>query len=88
MEKESAASVFEMVKNSYEFRMSQLIPQESEVSVIEEGEQMNVDALGIEGYHDEANRFPLKGISINSNGYTGKKVTTCGKNVVLKGMLK
>jgi hypothetical protein len=69
--------------------MSQLIPQESEVSVIEEGEKMKVDDSGIEGYHDEENRFPLKGIEVKSRGgYKGEKVTTCGKNVVLKGMLK
>ena len=89
VEKESTVSVFEMVKNSYEFRMNQLIPQESEVSVIEEGEKMKVDDSGIEGYHDEENRFPLKGIEVKSRGgYKGEKVTTCGKNVVLKGMLK
>ena len=45
--------------------------------------------LGIEGYHDEGDRFPLKGITVKAKGgYTGEKSTTYGKNVVLKGMLE
>lgn len=89
VEKKSTDSIFEMVKNSYEFRMSQLIPQEPGVSVIEEGEKMKVDDSGIEGYHDEKNRFPLKGVEVKSRGgYKGEKATTFGKNVVLKGMMK
>jgi hypothetical protein len=87
VEKTNTDSIFEMVKNSYEFRMSQLKGEE-ETSVIEEGEQMKVTGLGVKGYHDEGGRFPLKGISLKAKGYTGEKCTTWGKNVVLKGMLK
>lgn len=88
VQKQSTDSIFDMVKKSYEFRMSQLIGESGE-SVIEEGEQMKVTELGIEGYHDEGDRFPLKGINVKANGgYTGEKSTTYGKNVVLKGMLE
>lgn len=81
VEKKCTDSIFELVKNSYEFRMGQLM-SETDISVIEEGEQMKVDDLGVDGYNDEGNRFPLK----VADG--GKKMTTYGKNVVLKGMLK
>ena len=88
VKKKSTDSIFEMVKKSYEFRMSQLMGDASE-SVIEEAEQMKVTDLGIEGYHDEGDRFPLKGITEKAKGgYTGEKSTTYGKNVVLKGMLE
>ena len=84
----TTGSIFEMVKDSYEFRMGQLM-SETGVSVIEEGEQMKVDDFGVEGYHDEMGRFPLKGIEVKSKGgYKGEKATTYGKNVVLKGKLK
>ena len=100
VKKKSTKSIFEMVKDSYEFRMKQLNyksftsdePAEENVvkeSVIEEGEKMKVDKQGIEGYHDKAGRFPLKGIrSKNDGSYSGEKQTTNGKNVVLKGMLE
>ncbi len=88
VQKQSTDSIFEMVKKSYEFRMSQLMGDAGE-SVIEEAEQMKVTDLGIEGYHDEGDRFPLKGITVKAEGgYTGEKSTTYGKNVVLKGMLE
>ena len=88
VQKQSTDSIFEMVKKSYEFRMSQLMGDAGE-SVIEEAEQMKVTDLGIEGYHDEGDRFPLKGITVKVNGgYTGEKLTTYGKNIVLKGMLE
>ena len=88
VQKQSTDSIFEMVKKSYEFRMSQLIGDAGE-SVIEEAEQMKVTDLGIAGYHDEGDRFPLKGITVKAKGgYTGEKSTTYGKNVVLKGMLE
>lgn len=88
VQKQSTDSIFEMVKKSYEFRMSQLMGDAGE-SVIEEAEQMKVTDLGIEGYHDERDRFPLKGITVKAQGgYTGEKATTYGKNVVLKGMLE
>ena len=88
VQKQSTDSIFDMVKKSYEFRMKQLIG-EGGVSVIEEGEQMKVAEQGIEGYHDEGDRFPLKGITVKvKGGYTGEKATTYGKNVVLKGMLE
>ena len=88
VQKQSTDSIFEMVKKSYEFRMSQLMGDAGE-SVIEEAEQMKVTDLGIEGYHDEGDRFPLKGITVKAKGaYTGEKSTTYGKNVVLKGMLE
>ena len=88
VKKKSTDSIFEMVKKSYEFRMSQLMGDAGE-SVIEEAEQMKVTDLGIEGYHDEGDRFPLKGITEKAKGgYTGEKSTTYGKNVVLKGMLE
>ena len=88
VQKQCADSIFEMVKKSYEFRMSQLMGDAGE-SVIEEAEQMKVTDLGIEGYHDEGDRFPLKGITVKAKGgYTGEKSTTYGKNVVLKGMLE
>ena len=88
VKKKSTDSIFDMVKKSYEFRMNQLMGEDGE-SVIEEGEQMKVTELGIEGYHDEGDRFPLKGINVKANGgYTGEKSTTYGKNVVLKGMLE
>ena len=76
-----------MVKNSYEFRMKQLLPESGE-SVIEEGEQMTVTDKGIEGYHDEGGKFPLDGIKMKKGAYSGFKTTTYGKNVVLKGMLE
>ena len=88
VQKQSTDSIFEMVKKSYEFRMSQLMGDAGE-SVIEEAEQMKVTDEGIEGYHDEGDRFPLKGITVKAKGgYTGEKSTTYGKNVVLKGMLE
>ena len=88
VQKQCTDSIFEMVKKSYEFRMSQLMGDAGE-SVIEEAEQMKVTDLGIEGYHDECDRFPLKGIAEKAKGgYTGEKSTTYGKNVVLKGMLE
>lgn len=88
VQKQCTDSIFEMVKKSYEFRMSQLMGDAGE-SVIEEAEQMKVTDLGIEGYHDEGDRFPLKGITVKAKGgYTGEKSTTYGKNVVLKGMLE
>lgn len=88
VQKQSTDSIFEMVKKSYGFRMSQLMGDAGE-SVIEEAEQMKVTDLGIAGYHDEGDRFPLKGITVKANGgYTGEKSTTYGKNVVLKGMLE
>ena len=88
VKKKRTDSIFDMVKKSYECRMNQLIGEDGE-SVIEEGEQMKVTDLGIEGYHDEGDRFPLKGINVKANGgYTGEKSTTYGKNVVLKGMLE
>ena len=88
VQKQCTDSIFEMVKKSYEFRMSQLMGDAGE-SVIEEAEQMKVTDLGIEGYHDESDRFPLKGITEKAKGgYTGEKSTTYGKNVVLKGMLE
>ena len=87
--KKSTDSIFDMVKKSYEFRMKQLIGEGGE-SVIEEGELMKVTEHGIEGYHDQGDRFPLDDIKISSRtgGYTGAKSTTYGKNVVLKGMLE
>ena len=88
VQKQSTDSIFDMVKKSYEFRMNQLIGEGGE-SVIEEGEQMKVTEQGVEGYHDEGDRFPLKGITVKvKGGYTGEKSTTYGKNVVLKGMLE
>ena len=88
VQKQCTDSIFEMVKKSYEFRMCQLIGDAGE-SVIEEAEQMKVTDLGIEGYHDEGDRFPLKGIAEKAKrGYTGEQSTTYGKNVVLKGMLE
>ena len=88
VQKQCTDSIFEMVKKSYEFRMSQLMGDAGE-SVIEEAEQMKVTDLGLEGYHDEGDRFPLKGITVKAKGgYTGEKSTTYGKNVVLKGMLE
>lgn len=88
VQKQSTDSIFDMVKKSYEFRMSQLMGDSGE-SVIEEAEQMKVTDLGIEGYHDEGGRFPLKGITVKAKGgYTGEKSTTYGKNVVLKGMME
>ena len=88
VQKQNTDSIFDMVKKSYEFRMKQLIGEDGE-SVIEEGEQMKVGEQGIEGYHDEGDRFPLKGITVKvKGGYTGEKSTTYGKNVVLKGMLE
>lgn len=88
VQKQCTDSIFEMVKKSYEFRMSQLMGDAGE-SVIEEAEQMKVTSLGIEGYHDEGGRFPLKGIEAKAKGgYRGEKLTTYGKNVVLKGMLE
>ena len=81
VQKQCTDSIFEMVKKSYEFRMSQLMGDAGE-SVIEEAEQMKVTDLGIEGYHDEGDRFPLK---LNDKK---EKETTYGKNVVLKGMLE
>ncbi len=88
VQKQCTDSIFEMVKKSYEFRMSQLMGDAGE-SAIEEAEQMKVTDLGIEGYHDEGDRFPLKGITVKAKGgYTGEKSTTYGKNVVLKGMLE
>ena len=88
VQKQCTDLIFEMVKKSYEFRMSQLMGDAGE-SVIEEAEQMKVTDLGIEGYHDEGDRFPLKGITVKAKGgYTGEKSTTYGKNVVLKGMLE
>lgn len=87
VKKKSTDSIFEMVKKSYEFRMSQLMGDAGE-SVIEEAEQMKVTSLGIEGYHDEGDRFPLDGIKMKKGAYSGFKATTYGKNVVLKGMLE
>ena len=88
VKKQNSDTIFDMVKKSYEFRMSQLMG-EAGVSVIEEAEQMKVTDEGIEGYHDEGDRFPLKGITVKAKGgYTGEKSTTYGKNVVLKGMLE
>ena len=88
VKKQNTDSIFDMVKKSYEFRISQLMG-EAGVSVIEEAEQMKVTDEGIEGYHDEGDRFPLKGITVKAKGgYTGEKSTTYGKNVVLKGMLE
>jgi ATP-dependent helicase/DNAse subunit B len=88
VKKKSTDSIFDMVKKSYEFRMNQLMGEDGE-SVIEEGEQMKVTDLGIEGYHDQGDRFPLKGIEAKAKGgYRGEKLTTYGKNVVLKGMLE
>ena len=88
VEKQNTDSIFDMVKKSYEFRMSQL-KGEAGVSVIEEAEQLKVTDEGIEGYHDEKDRFPLKGITEKAKGgFTGEKSTTYGKNVVLKGMLE
>ena len=88
VKKKRTDSIFDMVKKSYECRMNQLIGEDGE-SVIEEGEQMKVTDLGIEGYHDQGDRFPLQGIEAKSKGgYRGEKLTTYGKNVVLKGMLE
>jgi hypothetical protein len=51
---------------------------------------MVVDSLGIEGYHDAAGRFPLRGIEVKKRdgAYKGSKQTTYGKNVVLKGRME
>ena len=88
VQKQCTDSIFDMVKKSYEFRMSQLMGESGE-SVIEEGELMKVTGQGIEGYHDKGDRFPLNGIKARTNGaYSGEKSTTYGKNVVLKGMLE
>ena len=87
IEKKNTDSIFEMVKNSYKFRMDQLSPESGE-SVIEEGEQMIVTDQGIEGYHDEGGRFPLHGIELKDGTYSKSKSTTYGKNVVLKGMIE
>ena len=87
VQKQCTDSIFEMVKKSYEFRMSQLMGDAGE-SVIEEAEQMKVTNKGIEGYHDEGGKFPLDGIKMKNCAYSGCKVTTYGKNVVLKGMLE
>ena len=86
--KKNTDPIFEMVKKSYKFRMQQLKGESGE-AVIEEGEQMDVPD-GIEGYHDAGGRFPLKDIAPKSRGagYRGKKESTFGRNVVLKGMLK
>ena len=89
MKKESTDSIFEMVKKSYKFRMAQLIGQDGK-SVIEEGEGMKVDDTLNQGYLKEQGRFPLKGVEKKKRGgpgFKGKKETSYGKNVVLKGML-
>lgn len=89
MKKENTDSIFEMVKKSYKFRMAQLIGQDGK-SVIEEGEDMKVDDTLTQGYLKEPGRFPLKGLEKKKRGgpgFKGKKETSYGKNVVLKGML-
>lgn len=87
VKKKSTDSIFEMVKESYKFRMEQLKGVNGE-SVIEEGELIKVADVGIEGYYDEPGKFPLKGVSAKSDGLSGMKDATYGKNVVLKGMLE
>ena len=88
LKKDSSDSIYKMVKESYKFRLAQLLVEDGK-SVIEEGEMMPVDEYLADGYLAGEKKFPLKGIKRNKNddGWTGAKEFTYNRNVVLKGML-
>lgn len=79
VEKNSNDSILQMVRNSYIFRMQQLIGADGE-SVIEEGEMMELGD-NQPAYDAVEGLFPLEKSS-------KKKASSYGKNVILKGMLK
>ena len=77
IEKKNNGSIWEQVKNSYQFRINQLLGIDGE-STIEEAEQLKGELLH---YRQTEGLFPLKTES-------GKKAKTYGRNVILKGILQ
>ena len=78
VEKKATGPIFEMLKESYKFRMNQLLGDNG-VSVIEEAEGKELKD-GDLAYMGVLGLFPLE---VDSKG----KATNFGKNVVLKGMM-
>lgn len=79
VEKKATGPIFEMLKESYNFRMNQLLGNNG-VSVIEEAEGIKLED-GDLAYMGALGLFPLE---VESKA----KATNFGKNVVLKGMMK